>query len=167
VLVLESGRIAEIGSVATVLSAPRSNFGARIAGVNLVNGTIGDHGSLDTPPGDRWHGTPAEQAGEPLLRGGYGAAVFAPTAVSVYRDQPHGSPRNTVELTVQELDTRGSAVLVRGPGQADGAPGLTAEITVDAAAELRLTPGDRVWFSVKAQEVALYPTPHPTLKRQS
>ena len=32
--------------------------------------------------------------------------------------------------------------------------------TREAAAELRLTPGDRVWFSVKALEVALYPAPH-------
>jgi molybdate transport system ATP-binding protein len=86
--------------------------------------------------------------------------VFAPTAVAVYRDPPHGSPRNTVELTVAELDTHGTAVLVRGQEQSDGAPGLAAEITVDAAAELRLTRGDRVWFSVKALEVALYPALH-------
>jgi molybdate transport system ATP-binding protein len=60
---------------------------------------------------------------------------------------------------VAALDTRGSAVLVRGQEQPDGAPGLAAEITVDAAAELRLTPGDRVWFTVKALEVSLYPVP--------
>jgi molybdate transport system ATP-binding protein len=77
--------------------------------------------------------------------------------VAVYREQPHGSPRNTVEVTVAELGARGSAVLVRGEEQPDGAPGLAAEITVDAAAELRLAPGERVWFSVKAHEVALYP----------
>ena len=41
VLVLESGKIAEIGPVAEILGAPRSHFGARIAGVNLVSGTIG------------------------------------------------------------------------------------------------------------------------------
>jgi molybdate transport system ATP-binding protein len=49
--------------------------------------------------------------------------------------------------------------LVRGDEQPDGAPGLAAEITVDAATELRLTAGERVWFSVKAQEVSLYPAP--------
>src|SRR5437763_9112173 len=38
VLVLESGRIAESGSAATILAAPRSRFGARFAGVNLVGG---------------------------------------------------------------------------------------------------------------------------------
>ncbi|WP_038869608.1 TOBE domain-containing protein, partial [Mycobacterium avium] len=82
---------------------------------------------------------------------------FPPTAGAVYREQPHGSPRNTVEVTVAEMDVRGAAVLVRGAQQPDGAPGLAAEITVDAASELRLTPGDRVWFSVKAHEVVLYP----------
>lgn len=153
VLVLESGKISEIGGVADVLSAPRSPFGARIAGINLVNGTIGPDGSLRARSGAHWYGIPAEE-----LANGQGAvAVFAPAAVAVYRDPPHGSPRNTVELIVAELDTRGPAVVVRGHEQPDGAPGLAADITVDAAAELRLRPGERVWFSVKAQEVALYP----------
>ena len=38
VLVLEGGQIAETGSAATILAAPRSRFGARFAGVNLVSG---------------------------------------------------------------------------------------------------------------------------------
>ncbi|WP_454560950.1 sulfate/molybdate ABC transporter ATP-binding protein [Mycobacterium haemophilum] len=157
VLVLESGRISEVGKVSDVLGAPRSHFGARIAGVNLVNGTISTDGSLLTRSGAGWHGTPAQDLGNELATGQDAIAVFAPTAVAVYRDPPHGSPRNTVELTVAELDARGAAVLVRGPEQPDGAPGLAAEITVDAATELRLMPGDRVWFSIKAHEVALYP----------
>lgn len=155
VLVLEAGRIAEIGPVAEVLAAPRSHFGARIAGVNLVNGTIGDDGSLRTRAGTQWHGTPAED----LATGQDAVAVFAPAAVAVFVDPPHGSPRNAVQLNVAELDTRGPAVRVRGDEQPDGAPGLAADITVEAAAELRLTPGQRVWFSVKAQEVALYSAP--------
>ena len=159
VLVLESGQIAEIGPVAEVLTAPRSHFGARIAGVNLINGTIGSDGLLRGGSGARWHGTPAQEFGDELADGRHAVAVFAPTAVAVYRDAPHGSPRNTVEQTVAELDTRGSGVLVRGQEQPDGAPGLAAQVTVDAAAELRLTPGERVWFSVKAQEVSLYPAP--------
>jgi molybdate transport system ATP-binding protein len=153
VLVIESGKIAEIGSVANVLAAPRSHFGARIAGVNLVNGTIGVDGTLHAVSGAHWHGTPAEE-----LTAGQGAiAMFPPAAVAVFRDQPHGSPRNTVAVTVAELDGRGPAVRVRGVDQPDGAPGLAADITVDAAAELRLTPGEQVWFSAKAQAVALYP----------
>jgi molybdate transport system ATP-binding protein len=48
--------------------------------------------------------------------------------------------------------------VVRGAAQPGGAPGLAAEITVEAAADLQLTPGERVWFVVKALEVALYPS---------
>jgi molybdate transport system ATP-binding protein len=157
VLVLESGRIAEMGPVAEVLTAPRSHFGARIAGINLVNGTIARDGSLHAGAGALWHASPAPELGDQLEPGHNALAVFPPTAVAVYREQPHGSPRNTVEVAVAELNVRGSTVLVRGHEQPDGAPGLAAEITVDAAAELRLTPGERVWFSVKAHEVALYP----------
>jgi molybdate transport system ATP-binding protein len=159
VLVLESGRIAEMGPVADVLTAPRSHFGARIAGINLVNGMIDPDGSLRAGSGAHWHASPARELGDQLAPGHNALAVFPPTAVAVYREQPHGSPRNTIEVAVAELNVRGSTVLVRGHEQPDGAPGLAAEITVDAAAELRLTPGERVWFSVKAHEVALYPVP--------
>jgi molybdate transport system ATP-binding protein len=159
VLVLESGRISEVGPIADVLTAPRSHFGARIAGINLVNGTVGSDGSLHARSGAHWHAIPAPGPSDQLAPGHNAVAVFPPTAVAVYREHPHGSPRNAVEVIVAELDVRGSAVLVRGHEQPDGAPGLAAEITVDAASELRLTPGERVWFSVKAHEVALYPAP--------
>ena len=85
--------------------------------------------------------------------------VFTPAAVAVYRDKPHGSPRNTVEVIVAELDSRGPAIRVRADEQPDGAPGLAADITAESAAELRLVPGDRVYFSVKAQEVTVHPGP--------
>ncbi|KAA1251893.1 sulfate/molybdate ABC transporter ATP-binding protein [Mycobacterium simiae] len=156
VLVLESGKISEIGPVAEVLGAPRSHFAARIAGVNLVSGTIGPDGALQTPSGAHWYGKPTGD----LSCGQDAIAVFPPTVVAVHQERPHGSPRNTVEVTVSELQTRGPAVLVRGPDQPDGAPGLAANITIDAAAELKLTPGTSVWYSIKAHEVALYPAPH-------
>src|SRR6202012_138999 len=114
VLVLESGRIAEIGRAADVLTAPRSHFGARIAGINLVNGTIAPDGSLHAGSGAHWHASPAPEAVDRLEPGHHALAVFPPTAVAVYREQPHGSPRNTLEVAVAELNVRGSTVLVRG-----------------------------------------------------
>ncbi len=45
VLVLEAGQVAEAGPVAEVLAAPRSRFGARFAGVNLVRGTLDRRGN--------------------------------------------------------------------------------------------------------------------------
>jgi molybdate transport system ATP-binding protein len=155
VLVLESGRIAESGSTATILAAPRSRFGARFAGVNLVSGTADADGVLTTQWGSVWHGNP----GADVVGGQSGVAVFTPAAVAVYRDKPHGSPRNTVEVVVAELDSRGPAIRVRAEEQPDGAPGLAADITAESAAELRLAPGDHVYFSVKVQEVTVHPSP--------
>ncbi|OBB70850.1 molybdenum ABC transporter ATP-binding protein [Mycobacterium sp. 852014-52144_SCH5372336] len=153
VLVLESGSIVEIGSAATVLAGPRSDFGARLAGVNLVRGTADGHGVLTTRWGAVWHGSPASD----IATAGPAVALFHPAAVAVHRDRPHGSPRNTVEVIIAELDGRGPAIRVRAEEQPDGSPGLAADITADSATELRLTPGERVFFAVKAQEVTLHP----------
>jgi molybdate transport system ATP-binding protein len=153
VLILESGRVAETGKAASILATTRSHFGARFAGVNLVSGSAGQDGALTTEWGTVWHGTPAPD----LVVGQPAVAVFPPAAVAVYRDKPHGSPRNTVEVTVAELDSSGAAVRVRADEQPDGAPGLAADITGKSAAELRLAPGERVYFSVKAQEIAVHP----------
>lgn len=155
VVVLESGRIVESGSAAAVLAVPKSRFAARLAGVNLVAGVADGAGDLTTAWGTSWHGAPAED----VAAGGPAVAVFAPSAVAVYRDEPHGSPRNTVAVTVAELDSRGPGIRVRAEEQPDGAPGLAADITAESAAQLRLAPGEQVYFTVKAQEVAVHPAP--------
>lgn len=159
VMVLEDGRVAEIGAVADVLAAPRSRFGARIAGVNVVRGVLDGPGTIRGADGVVWHGTPAET----LTVGEQVVAVFAPAAVAVYRDPPHGSPRNCVAVTIAELDTNGTTVRVRAAAQRDGAPGLAADITAEAAADLRLSPGDAMWFTVKAQEVAVHGAARPAV----
>ncbi|MEZ5126904.1 MAG: ATP-binding cassette domain-containing protein [Micropruina glycogenica] len=158
VMVVEAGGVAEIGPVAEVLAAPRSLFGARIAGVNVVRGTLDGSHMLRGADGTAWYGTPAEDLTELPA----GVAVFSPAAVAVYRDRPAGSPRNCVKVAVAELHTTGGTVRVRGDEQADGAPGLAADVTAEAAADLRLAAGDSVWFTVKAQEVGLHPVARPS-----
>lgn len=155
VLVIESGRVAEAGTATAVLAAPRSRFGASFAGVNLVLGTAGSDGTLVTEWGTTWCGLWAPE----VRPGGPAVAIFRPAAVAVYTDKPDGSPRNMVEAVVAELDARGTALRVRSETQPDGTAGLAADITAAAAADLRLTPGDRIHFVVKAQEVAIHPAP--------
>jgi molybdate transport system ATP-binding protein len=155
VLVLDSGRIVESGPSAAVLAAPRSWFGARFAGVNLVSGRMTTDATLITDSGTTWHG----HNGAGLAVGAHAVAIFAPADVAVYRDEPHGSPRNVVTVTVAELQSGGPAVRVRANGRSDGTPGLSADVTAEAAAELRLMAGDKVYFVVKTQEVAFHPAP--------
>ena len=151
VLVMDDGRIDEAGDAARVVAAPRSAFAARIAGVNLVNGTVEADGSLRAADGHRWYA-----AGDRPAAGAHAVAVFRPSAVAVFRDAPHGSPRNTIAVTVDQIDAVGDGIRVRASEQTDGAPGLAADVTAEAAAEMRLVAGERVYFIVKAQEVALH-----------
>jgi len=151
VAVMEDGLIAESGTVADVLAAPRSRFGARIAGVNLVRGVLDAPGVL-VDGGQRWYGN----AAEPLEHGADAVAVFAPAAVAVYREQPHGSPRNCVSVQITALDTAGGVVRVRGVAAGGHTAGIAADVTPEAVADLRLGVGDRVWFSVKAQEIGFH-----------
>jgi molybdate transport system ATP-binding protein len=151
VLVLEDGAVAESGPVADFLAAPRSRFGARMAGVNVVRGVLAGPTTLRSADG-LWHGVPAEtlSAESEVL------AVFSPASVAVYPDQPHGSPRNSIRVRIAHLDVTGPVVRVRGDDQADGGPGLAADVTREAVAELRLTVGKQVWMAVNTQLVSLH-----------
>jgi len=145
VVVMERGRVTEDGPSRTVLSRPRSVFGARIAGLNLITGTWRD-GALRTEAGVRIEGVahdPRPQDGDSSC------AVFRPQAVAVYGTLPHGSPRNGLDVVVTDVEALGDRVRVR-------AGELAADVTPAAAAELDLAPGTRTHFVVKASEVAVY-----------
>jgi molybdate transport system ATP-binding protein len=150
VVVVEAGRVTESGPTAEVFARPRSTFGARIAGLNLVRGTIDDSidgGGVRSPNGRLVVGT----SDDPLTAGAPAVAVFDPSAVAVYRHPPEGSPRNDFATTVEELEPRGSQVRVH-------AGGLSADVTAISVAALALAPGTPVHLVVKASEVAVYPT---------
>ncbi|MEU4648387.1 sulfate/molybdate ABC transporter ATP-binding protein [Nocardia fluminea] len=89
-----------------------------------------------------------------FVPGARAAAVFAPAAVSVFRTSPGGSPRNVFTVDIAEITDRGGIVRVRG--DAPQAPGLCADLTPAAVAQLHLTIGTRAYFAVKATEVRVY-----------
>lgn len=151
VIVVDHGRVVETGPVRRVLTAPRSDFAARIAGINLIPGLITEPGVLQTS----WD---ADIAGIGKIEPGAAAiALFRPSAVAVHLEPPHASPRNVIAVTIAELDIHGTVVRIRGIDQPDGGTGLAADITAASAADLDLEPGQTVYFVVKAQEVELHP----------
>lgn len=151
VIVVDEGRIVERGPTTEVLTAPRSAFAARIAGVNLVAGTADGACSVTTSWDTMVHGH-----GEPVT--GSAVAVFAPSSVAVHLDAPHASPRNIFSVTIAEMDVQGATVRLRAAKNPDGSPGIAADVTPAAVADLLLEPGMEVYFVVKSQEVTIHPS---------
>jgi molybdate transport system ATP-binding protein len=155
VIVMSDGQVVEQGPTRTVLSRPRTQFTARVAGLDLVAGVAGPTG-LIVPDG----GVLSGLSPEPIDDGEPAVAVFAPSAVAVHAAQPHGSPRNVFPAVVAGLEPHGDMIRLRaapwtgGPTWVDG---LAADLTPAAVADLALEPGTRVWLAVKAAEVALHP----------
>ncbi|MET3920829.1 ATP-binding cassette domain-containing protein [Arthrobacter sp. UYEF20] len=145
VVVMEGGRITEEGPTRDVLRRPRSSFAAGLAGLNLVSGTVTSTG-IRSIEGLEFAG----QHDAPLAAGQAGVAAFPPSAVSVFLNEAHGSPRNSYPVTITDLEPHGDQIRVR-------AGELSADVTPAASADLGLAPGLDVYFVVKAAAVAIYP----------
>nr|WP_214364616.1 ATP-binding cassette domain-containing protein [Pseudonocardia sp. H11422] len=154
VVVLTGGEVVEQGPTRDVLTRPRSPFTARIAGLDLVPGTACAQGLCTedrTVVSGRNDGAtvPGERA----------VAVFPPSAVAVYAEPPHGSPRNLLPIRLAAVEPRGDVVRLRA-GAVDGGPewvdGLAADVTPAAVADLEAEPGAALWFVVKATEVSIH-----------
>ncbi|PNI09227.1 molybdenum ABC transporter ATP-binding protein [Arthrobacter sp. AFG7.2] len=146
VVILEGGRIVEEGPARKVLERPRSAFAAGLAGLNFVPGTSAGTGILTS--GGRHIAGHSE---DPIPAGRPAAAAFPPSAVSVFLDDAHGSPRNSFTVRITDLEPHGDLIRVR-------AGGLAADVTPAASADLGLLPGLTVHFVVKAAAVSVYET---------
>ncbi|MER2137479.1 MAG: ABC transporter ATP-binding protein [Arthrobacter sp.] len=148
VLVIQAGRIVEAGPPAEVLRRPQNPFTASLAGLNLVRGTTAG-GRLVTAGGLCFAVPEAGAAGS----GGTLLAVFPPSAVAVQRPQGSGTPvpgRDTVSVTVTDLEPQGDRIRVRGAG-------LAADISPAAAAQLSVGIGEQVEFLLDTSAVTAYP----------
>lgn len=142
--VIEAGSITQSGTPDQIRLSPRTDYAAGLAGSNLVSGRAAE-GVIDTGT-HRLHIADRALAG-PVL------ATIAPAAISVYRTQPEGSPRNSWQTTIELVEPLGDRVRLQV-----GEPlPLTVEITQPAHEELGLAAGLRVWVSVKATEIAVEP----------
>ncbi|MFC2780841.1 ABC transporter permease [Actinomyces sp.] len=168
VVVLDRGRVVEQGPTARVLSAPRSDFVAHLTGTAVLTGVIdGDAEApgLRLPSGRVVHGRPREDAAdgqvdeqghqddhdEVLHPGAPGIALVPPDAVALYRQAPHGSPRNVLTGRVTGLERSGALVSVRL--ELEEGQRLSAAVTAGAVAELGITEGREVCCVIKAVQV--------------
>ncbi len=148
-LVLEGGRVVQHGTPTDIAQHPRTAYVAQLVGVNLHRGTSrGTDVELDAG-GTLTTATRCD--GDVLL-------AFPPTAVSLYRNRPNGSPRNTWPVRVSGLEGRGAITRV----QLTGNPDVLADITPAAVVDLDLTTGTPLWAELKATEIRTYPAQRHT-----
>ena len=144
VVIVESGRIVQSGTLSDVTARPRSRYVADLVGLNLLSGTA-ERGMISTDSGGRV--VSADALDGPVF------AVIAPHSVALYPALPEGSPRNVWAVTVSDVDRLADRVRVSLVGEVP----LVAEVTPAAIDHLGLRPGVQIWASVKATEVTLYP----------
>ena len=149
IVVIEDGHVVQVGTPGEIARRPRTEYVARLAGLNLYRGTASADGVELTGGGHL-------SVDERVL--GDVFVAFPPSAVAVHRGRPEGSPRNVWSVVVAGVEQYGDRVRVEFVGSpAVGSPAVAAEVTTAAAAELDLAPGQEVWVAVKATETHAYP----------
>lgn len=143
VVVLEAGRLVQSGTPAELAEAPRSTWIAGLLGQNAWRGICDGSGLV----ADGGH----IAAAEPLASGTAALALCEPAAVTLHRTRPEGSARTVLRGDIGELRSLGGRVRVTLTSQ----PPVVAEVTIAAAADLRLAAGGEVWAAIKATEVRL------------
>jgi molybdate transport system ATP-binding protein len=147
IVVLERGRVVQVGTPAEVTSRPLTPYVARLVGMNLYLGSAkGDTVRVDG-------GGSLVAADAP---GGRVFAALRPSAITVHTEAPHGSSaRNVWTAPITSLAPLGDRIRVGTGGELAAA----VDVTAAAVAELELTLGREVWLSAKATDVTAYPAP--------
>ncbi|WNM43111.1 ABC transporter ATP-binding protein [Micromonospora halotolerans] len=142
-VIVEQGRVVQEGDAATVTARPRTDYVARLVGLNLHRGHADGHavtvGGLTLTTADTVRGE--------------AFVAFPPAAVALHPARPDGSPRNVWPATVTGVQRHGDNLRVQLAGPVD----VAADVTPAAAAHLGLRPGQPVWAAVKAAETRAYP----------
>lgn len=144
-VVVEDGAVVQEGGPADIARRPRTDYIARLVGLNLYRGRAEGHTvRLDAGPAI----TTTEDLAGPVF------VAFPPSAVTLYGARPTGSSaRNLWRCEVAGLESHGDQIRVDLAGEL----ALAADLTTVAAAELGLHPGAPVWATVKATQTHAYP----------
>lgn len=138
IVVLDRGRIVQEGTIDELRSRPRSTYVAELVGVNFFRG-VSQRGIIELDSGGRMVAASAPDG--PVV------ATIHPRAVSLYREQPSGSPRNVWMAPIVAIEPSLEQVRM----ELGGTIPIVAEVTRAGASQFR--EGDDVWVAVKASEV--------------
>ncbi|MBG0826664.1 ABC transporter ATP-binding protein [Planomonospora sp. ID67723] len=142
-VVIEGGAVVQRGTSAEVARRPRTDYVARLVGLNLYRGTADGPearvGDVVFSVTQRLHG--------PVF------VAFSPAAVALYRSRPDGSPRNLWRGRIDGIERYGDNIRVH----LEGPITASADVTPAAVADLDLSPGQEIWAAVKAAETHAYP----------
>ncbi|WP_030234226.1 ABC transporter ATP-binding protein [Streptomyces sp. NRRL S-350] len=143
-VVIEDGHEVQSGSPAEVARRPRTDYIARLVGLNLYQGRADGH--RVTLPDGTVLATTDDLDGPAFV-------AFPPSAVTLHRERPQSSARNVWKVEVTGLDLHGDRVRADLAGDLP----MAADLTPAAVAELELAPGVAVWAAVKATQTHAYP----------
>jgi molybdate transport system ATP-binding protein len=146
-VVIEHGRVVQHGSPSEVARRPRTDYIARLVGLNLLAGRGQGHRVLLSSGG-------SVELAESCS--GEVHVAFRPAAVSLFVHRPDGSPRNLWAGRIAALEPHGEGVRVEIGEVPDRSTSILAEITPSAVADLQLRPGSEVWAAVKASDIEVY-----------
>jgi len=144
ILVIEAGAITQAGSADDIRLRPRTRYIADLAGSNLLRGNAA--GGIVSVRGHPLHIPDRATSGSVL-------ATIHSRAVSLHRQRPEGSPRNSWQTRVRTAEHYGDRVRV----QVEQPLPLVVEVTPEAVQELGLGRGTQVWVSIKATEIGVEP----------
>jgi molybdate transport system ATP-binding protein len=140
--IIENGAVTQTGSPDEIRLRPRTPYAADLAGSNLLIGRASD-GQVEVGS-HRIHVVEHEIEGEVLL-------TIRPSAISLHRSPPEGSPRNAWQTSIVVMERLGERTRIR-----TGAPiPLTVEVTSEASSALELGEGEKVWVAIKATEIGV------------
>lgn len=159
VAVMDAGKLITQGPTTEILSTPSTEFVASLTGASLLNGTLaGDEATPLLKLGKglslRLAQWPQANADEPAWQvGAKAVALINSDAIALYPQQPKGSPRNVIPVSVSSLDGDG-AVVSLSLRLADGQR-LRTRLTAAAIAELGIQVGTSLFAVIKATAITL------------
>jgi molybdate transport system ATP-binding protein len=150
-VLVEDGRVTQIGTPEEIRTAPRTRYAAELVGMNAFHGRL--EGGADGI------GRLALEDGEVVVPwpeafgGGDVIGLLKPADVTLSLERPAGSARNVFRGRVTSVAVEADRARVR----LSTAPALIADITLGSVQRLGLREGMPVWASFKTVEVEVLP----------